>query len=289
MSATASMTGFASSADGDWVWEVRSVNHRGLDLRFRLPPGLDRLEPPARTAVRAHFSRGSVTVSLNRGSGDGGRRYAVNGDWYDELRNLVAGGRARAAAGAAPDYDPGLLALRGVIEPVEDFADAPADAVLLASLERALAGLAEERRREGAELGSALRALLATMTELLSKARVMAATQPRALRARLAAAVAALDTNLPEDRLAQEVALLAARTDIREELDRLDAHLEAAAGLLGGGGGGPVGRRLDFLCQELNREANTLCSKSADIALTRVGLDLKAALESFREQVQNVE
>ena len=287
MSATASMTGFASSADGDWVWEVRSVNHRGLDLRFRLPPGLDRLEPPARTAVRAHFSRGSVTVSLNRGSGDGGRRYAVNGDWYDELRNLVAGGRAGAAAGPEPDYDPGLLALRGVIEPVEDFADAPADAVLLASLERALAGLAEARRREGAELGSALRALLATMTELLSKARVMAATQPRILQARLAAAVAALDTNLPEDRLAQEVALLAAKSDIREELDRLAAHLEAAAGLLGGGG--PVGRRLDFLCQELNREVNTLCSKSADIALTRIGLDLKAALESFREQVQNVE
>ena len=287
MSATASMTGFASSADGDWVWEVRSVNHRGLDLRFRLPPGLDRLEPPARQAVRARFSRGSVTVSLSRGHGGGGRRYAVNGEWYEELRGLVAGGRARTAAGAEPEYDPGLLALRGVIEPVEDFADAPADAVLLASLERALAGLAEARRREGAELASALHALLAAMTELLSKARSTAATRPRALRAQLAAAVAALDTGLPEDRLAQEVALLAAKADIREELDRLGAHLEAAAGLLGGGG--PVGRRLDFLCQELNREVNTLCSKSADIALTRVGLDLKAALESFREQVQNVE
>ena len=281
------MTGFASSADGDWVWEVRSVNHRGLDLRFRLPPGLDRLEPGARKAVRARFSRGSVTVSLNRGRGDGGQRYAVNRDWYRELRALTGGAPDRAAADTEPACDLRLLALRGVIEPVEGLADAPADAVLLASLERALAGLAEARRREGAELASVLRALLATMTELLSKARGLAATQPPALRARLAAAVAALDANLPEDRLAQEVALLAAKADIREELDRLGAHLEAAAGLLGEGG--PVGRRLDFLCQELNREVNTLCSKSADIGLTRTGLDLKAALESFREQVQNIE
>ena len=285
MSALASMTGFAAAAGPGWSWEARSVNHRGLDLRLRLPPGWERLEPVARRAAQARFQRGAIALELRFEAEAAERRYRVDEAWLDRLAALAA---ARGGADMA-----GLLGLRGVIEPLdpgekeEERDEAAVLATLEEALEEALEGLAEARREEGLALARALEAHLAEMAASAGRARGLAAAQPAALRDRLAAAVAALDARLPEERLAQEVALLAAKADIREELDRLDAHLQAAAGLLASGEA--VGRKLDFLCQEIGREANTLSAKSADLELTRAALALKAALEAFREQARNVE
>jgi len=274
-----SMTGFAAASGPDWVWEVRSVNHRGLDLRLRLPPGRERLEPAARKAAQARFARGALTADLRLEQAPGRQRYRVDEAWLDELAGIA---ERRGGGDAA-----GLLALRGVIEPVDAGAEARDDTALLATLEAALDGLREARLAEGRPLGAALAAHLLDMQAHARAARGLAAAQPAALQRRLAAAVEALDTSVAEERLAQEIALLAAKADVREELDRLDAHLEAAAALLASGEA--VGRRLEFLCQEIHREANTLGAKSADLALTRAVLDLKAALEAFREQARNVE
>ncbi|MYE00191.1 MAG: YicC family protein [Alphaproteobacteria bacterium] len=279
MTRLSSMTGFASAGRQDWSWEARSVNHRGLDLRLRLPPGWDGLEAPARKAAQARFARGSVTLELRFGQATAEQRFRVDEAWLDELAK-VAGRRGGVDIA-------GLMGLRGVIEAVDRDPEARDEAALLATMEEALDGLLEARRAEGRAVGAALDELLSAMKTQAGAARGMAATQPAALRERLAAAIAALDADLPEDRLAQEVALLAAKADVREELDRLDAHLEAAAALLASGEA--VGRKLDFLCQEINREANTLGSKSADLDLTRAVLDLKAALEAFREQARNLE
>lgn len=279
MTRLSSMTGFASAAGPGWSWEVRSVNHRGLDLRLRLPSGRDGLEPRVRQAVQARFARGSVTVELGFEQASGRQRYRVDEAWLDELADIAG----RRGGGDIA----GLMALRGVIETADPGSDERDEAELLATLEEALDGLGEARRTEGRALGAALDAHLLAMRGQARAARERAASRPAALRDRLAAAVAALDADLPEERLAQEVALLAAKADIREELDRLDAHLEAAAALLASGDA--VGRKLDFLCQEIHREANTLGSKSADLDLTRTVLELKAVLEAFREQARNVE
>ena len=279
MSRLCSMTGFASAGGPDWNWEVRSVNHRGIDLRLRLPPGCDGLEAAARKAAQARFARGSIALELRFEAASGGQRYRVDEAWLDELAAVAS----RRGGGDVA----GLMGLRGVIEAVDQDPEARDEAALLASMEQALDGLLEARRAEGQALGAVLGELLLAMKEQAATARGLAALQPAALRDRLAAAVAALGADLPEERLAQEVALLAARADVREELDRLDAHLEAAGALLASGDA--VGRKLDFLCQEINRETNTLGSKSADLDLTRTVLDLKAALEAFREQARNVE
>lgn len=291
-----SMTGFAR-ADGhddgaSWVWELKSVNSKSLDLRFRLPPGFDSLEPPLRTGLVQRIKRGalSVTLTLTRAGAGGGLR--INRDALAQVaalaQELVAQGRA-----ALPRAD-GLLALRGVLESGEEAEDEGGrerrQAALLASWGNALDGLVETRLAEGARLMPVLEARLAEIAQLVASAEVSASAQPEALKARLADMVAALlDTSpaLPQDRLAQEAALLVGKADIREELDRLSAHIVAAKELLAEGEA--IGRRFDFLCQEFNREANTLCSKSADVALTRIGLGLKAAVEQLREQVQNVE
>lgn len=273
------MTGFASAAGPDWRWEVRSVNHRGLDLRLRLPSGCDGLEPAVRKAVQARFQRGSISLELRFEQAQGRQRYRVDEAWLDELAVV-----AERRGGGDPA---GLMGLRGVIEAVDPDLEARDEAALLATLEDALDGLLDARRGEGRALAAALDGHLLAMKAGAGAARGMAASQPAALRDRLAAAIAALDAELPEERLAQEVALLAAKADVREELDRLDAHLEAVAALLASGGA--VGRKLDFLCQEIHREANTLGSKSADLDLTRTVLDLKAALEAFREQARNLE
>ena len=273
------MTGFASAGGPDWRWEVRSVNHRGLDLRLRLPSGWDGLEPAVRKAVQARFQRGSVTLELRFEQSQGQQRYRVDEAWLDELAAVA---ERRGSADLA-----GLMGLRGVIETVDPELEARDETALLASLEEALDGFADARLKEGRALGAALDGHLLAMKAQACAARALAASQPAALRDRLAAAIAALDAELPEERLAQEVALLAAKADVREELDRLDAHLEGASALLASGGA--VGRKLDFLCQEIHREANTLGSKSADLGLTRAVLDLKAALEAFREQARNVE
>jgi uncharacterized protein (TIGR00255 family) len=291
-----SMTGFAR-ADGheqgvSWVWEVRSVNSKSLDLRFRLPPGCEALELPLRASLAQRLKRGSLSVmlALNRAAGAGGVR--VNREALAQVtalaQELVAQGKAE------PPRADGLLGLRGVLETGEETDDEAQrerrHAALLASWERTLDELLAMRRAEGARLIPVLEARLADITRLVASAEDIAAVQPEALKARLTQAVAQLleaAPSLAPDRLAQEAALLAAKADIREELDRLSAHIVAAQELLAEGDG--VGRRFDFLCQEFNREANTLCSKSADVALTRIGLALKAAIDQLREQVQNLE
>jgi uncharacterized protein (TIGR00255 family) len=290
----ASMTGFAR-AEGDglgisWVWEMKSVNGKSLDLRLRLAPSFDSLEPQLRALLAQRFHRGNFSASLaiTRTTPAAVR---VNRETLAQLVTLM--NELAGEIEAAPPRIDGLLALRGVIEMVEDEPDAVLEErrrIVLDSWRIALDRLANARAEEGARLGAVLHDQLAEMIALVEAAVECAATQPVAIRDRLRtmlASLADLAPGMPEERVAQEMALLVTRSDIREELERLRAHIEQATDLLRREEA--VGRRLDFLCQELNREANTLCSKSADIELTRIGLSLKAAVEQFREQVQNIE
>jgi uncharacterized protein (TIGR00255 family) len=291
-----SMTGFADSAGSHeglrWRWEAKSVNGRSLDVRLRTPPGFDSLEPPARLLAAERFRRGSFQVSLTVE-----QQETVRGLRVDPVALASAVKLAReiaAETGLAPARIDGLLALKGVIVQEESAALDPLkradrDAAILNSLANAFDALVKARATEGAKLAALLTAQVDDVERLTNEAGALAAAQPAALRQKLAAQLADMlaGTSLPEDRLAQEAALLAARADIREELDRLHAHVQDARGLIASGEA--VGRKLDFLAQEFNREANTLCSKSGDIALTRVGLALKAVIDQFREQAQNVE
>jgi len=290
----ASMTGFAR-AQGDelgisCVWEIKSVNGKSLDLRLRLGPGFDALEPQLRALLTQRFRRGNFAATLTVAR----TQPAVVRVNREALAQLVA--LMNELAGkieAAPPRMDGLLALRGVVETVEDEPDAVLEErrhAVFDSWATALDALAGARAEEGARLAAVLHSQVAEMSALIEAAAGCAAAQPAAIRERLRmmlANIADLAPGMPEERIAQEMALLIARSDSREELERLRAHLDQTADLLQQEEA--VGRRLDFLCQELNREANTLCSKSADIELTRVGLSLKAAVEQFREQVQNIE
>ena len=291
------MTGFARTEGHEGpvsgTWEVKSVNAKGRDLRCRLAPGFDALELPARDRVGKRFQRGNISLGLMvmRAQTAGGWR--VNREVLDQVVAALPEIEKAVPGAAAPSLD-GLLALKGVIEPVEERPDEAARAELearvLADLDAALDQLAAMRAEEGARLQPVLDGLITEIDALRRRAADLAATQPAALKARLLEQIKGVADDMPSfdpDRLAQEAALLAAKADLREELDRLGSHVEAARDLLAADG--PVGRKLDFLCQEFNREANTLCSKSADTELTRIGLDLKAAIEQFREQVQNIE
>lgn len=291
------MTGFArtqgQSADRSWSWEVRSVNGRGLDVRCRLPAGYESLEIPIRERVGRRFKRGNVwsTLTVGRLAGQTGIR--INLDVLDQILGLVPHVRSRLSE-SRPASPEGLLALRGVIDVMEEEPSeqdrSAFEGVVLGSLDQALDSLAAMRRCEGERLAAVLRDQVDRISSLASEAEGLAAVQPAAVLRRLTeqlAALADLNPPLSEERLAQEAALLASRADTREEIDRLKAHSEAARLLLASDG--PVGRRLDFLCQEFNREANTLCSKSADVTLIRIGLDLKATIDQLREQGQNIE
>jgi len=289
------MTGFAR-AQGEahgisWVWEIKSVNGRALDLRLRLGPGFDSLEPELRAGLTQRFRRGnfSANLAVTRTAPPALR---VNREALAQLVALI--NELTGEIEAAPPRLDGLLALRGVVETVEDEDEALTAArcsEVLRSWAGALDRLAAARAEEGGRIAILLRCQLDEMAALAATAAASAAAQPAAIRERLLAVLANLvgagAPAAPEERVAQEVALLAARSDIREEIERLRAHIEQAGELLQEGEA--IGRRLDFLCQELNREANTLCSKSADIELTRTGLALKAVIEQFREQVQNIE
>jgi uncharacterized protein (TIGR00255 family) len=289
-----SMTGFAR-AEGEasgisWVWELKSVNGRSLDLRLRLPPGYDGLEAPLRAALAGRLRRGTISANLtvNRVAPPTIR---INREMLQRVLALV--GELASEVEAAPPRIDGLIGLRGIIETVEDESEDVIEARRAALIDAwgvALDRLIAARGEEGARLGATLSAQLAELAVLVAAASSCAAAQPEALRARLEQSLAALvdvASGVPQERLAQELALLVSRGDIREELDRLRAHIAQAGELLTKGEG--VGRQLDFLCQELNREANTLCSKSNDIELTRIGLSLKLTVEQFREQVQNLE
>ena len=294
--ALVSMTGFADGQGGfdllRWRWEVRSVNGRSLELRLRMPPGLEGIEAAARILAGERFRRGNLQANLTLEQQDGSRGLRVD---PAALAQAVRIARELAAeTGLAPARVDGLMALKGVIVQEEILGgDAPAraarDAAVLETLSLAFDALARARRSEGAKLAQVLLRTADEIGRLTEDARRAAATQPSAIRDRLTAQLKELlDQSGPGDeRIAQEIALLAARADVREELDRLTAHVQETQKLIASGDA--VGRKLDFLSQELNREANTLCSKSADIALTRIGLALKAAIDQFREQAQNVE
>jgi uncharacterized protein (TIGR00255 family) len=294
--AIASMTGFAR-VDGEedglaWTWEIKSVNSKSLDLRCRLAPGLDALEVPLRAIIGESLKRGAITATLSLTRTAGATAFHVNRAALEQAMALVR--ELRPALDAPAPSIEGLLALKGVLESSEDEAD-PAtrerrDAALLAGCRRAIEALVRMRTGEGQRLARVLAEHLDEIAALVSAAEETAAAQPQAIRARFQNLLAQLldaVPALPQERLAQEAALLVAKADIREELDRLRAHVSAARELLAEGAA--IGRRFDFLCQEFNREANTLCSKSTDIVLTRIGLALKAAIERLREQVQNIE
>jgi uncharacterized protein (TIGR00255 family) len=292
----ASMTGFARTeghADGvSWVWEIKSVNSKALDLRFRFAPGFDALEVPLRALLAEQVQRGALSVNLTVARAANAGALRVN---RDALTQVVAlANELMEQHGAAPPRADGLLALRGVLDSGET--EEPEgmrerrQAALLAGARQAIERLIAARREEGARLQTVIETRLGEIDALTAAAEATAAMQPAAIKARFKTQLATLLEALPalsEERLAQEAALLAAKADTREELDRLKAHGAAARDLLKAEGA--IGRRLDFLCQEFNREANTLCSKSADLALTQVGLGLKAAIEQLREQVQNIE
>lgn len=294
--ALASMTGFART-DGErsgltWSWEIKSVNARGLEMRFRLPTGFEGLEPEARRRISERLSRGSVNVALQARRGGGAAPVAVNEAALQSLLALVA--RYGDAPGLAPAALDGLLRVPGVVEPADVIADederAALEAAMLASLDQALDGLTAMRRQEGASLAQVLSEQLNGVAALVATARALEAAQPETLKKRFVDKVAEFTSGiaaLSPERLAQEAALIAAKADVREELDRLDSHITACRQLLAAKDA--VGRKLDFLAQEFNREANTLCSKSADMALTEVGLELKNVIGRLREQVQNIE
>jgi uncharacterized protein (TIGR00255 family) len=292
-----SMTGFADARGAHnglrWRWEAKSVNGRGLDLRFRIPPGFEGLEPGARTLAAERLKRGSLQVVLTVASEETTRGFRVDPVALADAIRLAK--RIQEDAGLAPASVDGVLALRGIIIQEEnlaldDEARMARDAALLESLADALDRLLKARADEGAKLQSVLLNRIDEIERLTTGARDFCARQPQMLRDRLLAQLKDLlppGNSLPEERLAQEVAMIAARTDSREELDRLWAHSHEARALVASGEA--AGRKLDFLAQEFNREANTLCSKSADIHLTHIGLALKAVIDQFREQVQNVE
>ncbi len=288
----ASMTGFARAAGTtgpvQWVWEIRSVNGRGLDIRVRVPGGLEAAGEVARAALQKALARGQCQLSLTLTRPEAAPRVRVNEALLAQLVASLA--RVPLPPGIGPASLDGLLGIRGVIE-AEEESGGDKDTLecdLAGGASRLVAELVKVRRNEGAQLKGIVERQLAEIGRLTQAADACPARRPEAVRARLAAAIAALgESGLDPDRLHQEAVLLAARADIREELDRLEAHRVAASELLAQGGA--IGRRLDFLAQELGREANTLNAKANDIALSRIGLDLKAVVEQFREQVQNVE
>lgn len=290
------MTGFArrqGSLEGFlWAWELKCVNGRNLEVRCRLPAGLDALDGYVRAACAERLKRGNLSITLTADDKQAIPAFRVNEPALEQLGRLLEGLKGRIDA-APPRLD-GLIALKGVLE-VEEQQVAPEVAerriqAMQADFLACLADLLQARLEEGKKLAGITRQHLAEIDRLGKAAASSAAAQPAALRARLAKQIAELlppVVTLPEERLAQEVALLAAKADVREELDRLNAHVAAVRGLLDQGGA--IGRRLDFLCQEFNREANTLCSKADDLALTNIGIELKAAIEQLREQAQNIE
>jgi uncharacterized protein (TIGR00255 family) len=293
--ALSGMTGFArvEGAAGGWAWsvEARSVNGRSLETRFRGPGGFDGLERAAREAAQARFQRGQLNLTLQaRRSGAAGGVQINTGQlerYLDISRSYVEAGRV-----AQPTLD-GLLALPGVIEAGAEVDDAETlaatEAAMIDAISSVLDRLKESRLEEGAALSPVLTGLVDQIEAQVSAAETEAKGQPAILQERFAKRIGELAGRGAEldERIVQEAAVMAGRADVREELDRLTSHVQAARALLGDDGA--VGRRLDFLTQEFMREANTLCSKSATTGLTAIGLELKAAIDQLREQVQNVE
>lgn len=291
--APSGMTGFgrADGALDGWTWtvEARSVNGRSLEVRFRGPPGFDALERAAKTAAQARLNRGQVTIGVQSKRSGATGELRINQAALDRYLALA---NALAEEGATPPSADGLLALRGVVDMVEDDDDAELHArvetAMTASIEAALEALKASRDDEGAALAPVITGFIDRIARLVATAEGEATAQTEAIRTRFARRMAELAPDAPglDERIVLEAAALATRADVREELDRLAAHVASARSLLEQP---PAGRKLDFLMQEFMREANTLCSKSATTALTGLGLELKAVIEQLREQVQNVE
>lgn len=296
-----SMTGFArheGTFDGHdgtwrWYWELRSVNGKGLDIRFRMPSGFEAIDPDLRKMVGQHLKRGNIQASLQLDRSTMQATPQVNEAGLQSVLAAVADLRTRGIY-LGDSTAEGILGIKGVMELAEPKQSNEEKTALMAALtssfEGALKALASARAEEGAKLGTIFAGHVTRIDELSREAAASPATSMEAQRARLKAQVDELlqsTSNFSEDRLAQEAALLATKVDIREEIDRLHAHVEQAHELLASDD--PVGRRLDFLTQEFNREANTLCSKAASVDITRIGLELKAVIDQLREQVQNLE
>jgi uncharacterized protein (TIGR00255 family) len=294
--ALSSMTGFARghgvAGAYAWSWEIKSVNAKGLDLRLRLPPGWDAVEVPARKRASELLARGTVYANLTVERKGVAPTVKVNETVLAAVLATLKGLEHRIEA--APATLDGILALKGVMEVAEEDESeetrGAAEAAIAKGFDRALADLIAMRREEGATLGRVLSARLSEITALAGRAEKAPGRKPEAIKARLTEQVAALlaaSQRFDSDRLHQEAIMLAAKADIREELDRLASHVAQAQKMLAEGG--PVGRRLDFLAQELHRESNTLTAKANDVELTNIGLELKTVVEQFREQVQNLE
>lgn len=289
------MTGFArvtgEESWGAWAWEAKSVNGRSLDVRVNFPPGFEALEREVKALASEAFNRGSLQVSLRidlaAGAGGAVIDHALLGTLADAARKAL-GAELTADAVAT------LMTVKGVVETsgssLRDLAgDEAAMAVLSAGAKAAIAQLAEGRRAEGRALMEMLSVHLDQVEALSAEAARLAATQPGLIKAKLQKQLEELDREgrVDAERFAAEAALSAARADVREELDRLGAHVKSGRELLKAGS--PAGRKIDFLAQELNREANTLCSKSASLDLTNAGLSLKGVIDQFKEQAANVE
>jgi uncharacterized protein (TIGR00255 family) len=294
--ALSSMTGFARghgvSGAYSWAWELKSVNAKGLDLRLRLPAGWDAVEGPVRSHAAQVLARGNVYGTLTAERKGIAPIVRVNEPVLNAVLATVKSLAGRVQA-AEPRLD-GILSLKGVIEVLDEDESEDdrraAEAAVIAGFRATVAELAAMRSREGEALGQILNQRVAEMAALATRADAAPGRRAEAIKARIAEQVAVLldaSNRLDPDRLHQEAILIASKADIREELDRLASHVAQAQRLIADGGA--IGRRLDFLAQEFNREANTLCSKSNDVELTNIGLELKTVVEQFREQVQNLE
>jgi uncharacterized protein (TIGR00255 family) len=294
--ALSSMTGFARShgASGPYAfeWELKSVNAKGFDLRLRLPQGWDELEAHARKRAGEMLARGTVYANFNLKRSDAVSTIRINEEVLASVLKVATQLTGKIEA-VAPSID-GLLAIKGVIEVVEpesnEDEDKAAKLAAAKAFDEALTSLVAMRQREGIALGQILSQRMVEIERLAGKAEAAPGRKPDAVRARLAEQVALLleaSDRFDADRLTQEALLIAAKADIREELDRIASHIAQARELIGKGG--PIGRKLDFLSQEFHREVNTCCSKSNDVELTNTGLEMKSVVEQFREQVQNLE
>lgn len=294
--ALSSMTGFARghgvAGAYAWSWEIKSVNAKGLDVRFRLPPGWDAVEGPVRARATEKLSRGTVYGNLTVERKGVAPTVKVNEPVLNAVLATIQNLTGKVDA-AAPTLD-GILALKGVIEVTEEDEREEdrraAEKAVIAGFEAALAALVSMRQEEGATLGRLLSTRLEEIASFAARAEAAPGRKPEAIKARLAEQVATLlsaSQRFDSDRLHQEAIMLATKADIREELDRLASHVAQAQKLIADGGA--IGRRLDFLAQELNRESNTLTAKANDVELTNIGLQLKGVVEQFREQVQNLE
>jgi uncharacterized protein (TIGR00255 family) len=294
--ALSSMTGFArshgTSGPYSFEWELKSVNAKGLDFRMRLPPGWDEVEPVARKRATEVLSRGTVYANLTVKRTGTVSSVRINEDILASILSVASD--LSKKTGAAPPSVDGLLAVKGVIEVAEPESDevelTTAKAAIAAGFEQALKSLVDMRRREGTSLKDILSQRIDEIERLARNAEAAPGRKPEAIRARLAEQIATLleaSDRFDSERLNQEALMMATKADIREELDRIASHVAQARELLGKGGA--VGRRLDFLAQEFNREVNTCCSKSNDLELTNTGLEMKNVVEQFREQVQNLE